>query len=85
MLQPSSRGGVPKRYNTNSYFVNADKWVSSLSQYKLHASTRVITVSKTADYWERLIIFRNSIHSSLWKYKKEVPCCKIKLGMEKVE
>jgi hypothetical protein len=30
-------------------------------------------------------MFRNSIHNSLQKYKKEVPCCKIKLGIEKVE
>jgi len=40
---------------------------------------------KRADYWERLIMFRHSIHNSLWKYKKEAPSCKIKLGMEKVE
>jgi len=40
---------------------------------------------KRAYYGERLIMFRNSIHNSLWKYKKEVPCCKIKLGMKKVE
>jgi len=30
-------------------------------------------------------MFRNSIHNSLWKCKKEVPYCTIKLGMEKVE
>lgn len=59
MLRPSSRGGVPKRYKANNYFVNADKWVNSISQYGLQVSTTVITILK------ELITGKGLLHSEI--------------------